>query len=185
MAFDARGADRRRPHGHVRSEAEFRFEQRRPALSPASSDQTPVATAIAKQSASRATDIATEHRHAYQAVHGLRDLDPGLSAEHLLNTRQQVFVVVFTLTVCGVGVLIPGTGHALLFGLLTMPFLSISFIRLIALRDVLSSRNKLLRERPTGPLDASNQDTAPSIRNGCLPRYAILAPLYQEAESFP
>ena len=110
---------------------------------------------------------AVRQARAEEAAHGLRRWQPELSAASRIVTWQVLAALIAVGLVIGGFAVLPGVTLAALAAVMTLPFLFVVGLRVLALVLVLGQRG----ERPAGPPVADEE----------LPVYSIIVPLFQEA----
>lgn len=110
---------------------------------------------------------AVRHARAEEAAHGLRRWQPELSAASRIATWQVLGAFIVVGLVIGGFAVLPGVTLAALAAVMTLPFLFVVGLRVVALVLVLGRRS----ERPRGP----------PIADEDLPVYSIIVPLFHEA----
>jgi glycosyltransferase XagB len=108
-----------------------------------------------------------------QAVGGLRQLDPALSADGSIYLWQQLALLVVLGLMLGGGAIAPDTTCLVLMTGLSVPFFLVVLFRMIVLATVLSG------DAAGGAINRNRQSDAE------LPHYALLVPLFRETAVLP
>ncbi len=111
-----------------------------------------------------------DHPILEQAVNGLARGKPELSAKTLLWPWQASVLGISALAMAVAIIVSPQGTATAAFGLLALPFLCVVILRLAALRQLAA-----------GPRRAEVSD----VRDAELPSYAVLVPLFREAQTVP
>ncbi|MEO1207072.1 MAG: glycosyltransferase [Pseudomonadota bacterium] len=136
----------------------------------------------------------SEAERLHLAVHGLAWRDPQLSAAFMLSRRGLLCLTGVALAIGALGFAVPIAGHSLVLLLLTIPFLCLSTMRLCALVLLLippkrprhvKSQHAVRSERMSRAMGRGDHLSAPVLPDHGLPRYAVLVPIYREADSIP
>ena len=111
-----------------------------------------------------------------RAVRGLFRQQPMRSAAGPVWTWQVILAAVAVGLIVGGFSVLPDATIAALTGIIALPFLCVTMLRIVALREVMtSSRNRIRQQR----LDI------PSFPERTLPVYSVLVPLFREAKVLP
>jgi cellulose synthase/poly-beta-1,6-N-acetylglucosamine synthase-like glycosyltransferase len=111
-----------------------------------------------------------------RAVRGLRAWRPKSSAASAAATWQLMAAVTFVgLAVGGLAVM-PDATYGAMAGFVALPFLCVTLLRLVALRQALAAPSRGLRR---------GRPPAPRFPDAQLPVYTVLVPLFQEANMLP
>jgi glycosyltransferase XagB len=111
-----------------------------------------------------------------QAVAGLADQQPACSAAGPIWIWQVIVAAIAVGLIAGGLSVLPDPTMAALSGLIALPFLSVTLLRVVALREVVASSSKAMR-RPAH--DAASQGQQ------ALPLYSVLVPLFRETRMLP
>jgi cellulose synthase/poly-beta-1,6-N-acetylglucosamine synthase-like glycosyltransferase len=107
------------------------------------------------------------------AVHGLKRTAPESSAAGPWRPWQYVLPALVVGLVGGGAFVLPAATAAVASGVIAVPFLAVTVLRLLALREV-------LRRAPRGPAPRRSSLPPPA-----LPSYSVLVPLFREAGVIP
>ena len=116
-------------------------------------------------------DAAELQRRLAQATIGLSRKHPDLSAKHGAWLWQRILIALLAgLTVGGLAIA-PGAAIALLTALVTLPFLGVALVRLVALAGMFKR--------------SSTASTTVPLPDALLPTYTVIVPMYDEAAVLP
>jgi glycosyltransferase involved in cell wall biosynthesis len=108
----------------------------------------------------------------FHATHHLKRRHPSLSAGHPTKLWQKITASQAIGMTFGGVLLAPAETIALLLGLITIPFVMVTALRLLALNELLTPRPKF----------SGSQQRQARVADAALPVYTLLVPLYDEAE---
>jgi glycosyltransferase XagB len=111
-----------------------------------------------------------------RAVRGLLEEHPAISAASPAATWQMMAAAISVGLVIGGLAVVPDATYAVMTGFTSLPFLCVVLLRLVALQQAVAGPARQRRK---------NRPPAPRCPDSQLPHYAVLVPLFEEANMLP